>query len=145
MIKQIEQLAFDISELSKKETGSTDEYDLDQPLLLEDSDITPKSNLTGSVTIMNIDREFNVQLRDMELEVEQTCSKCTKNYTQTVQIPFAEKQYLLDQKEQENRPETGLVDLKYHSIDINEFLRQEIILHFPLIPVCSTHCQGINL
>ncbi|MEK7085982.1 MAG: DUF177 domain-containing protein, partial [Patescibacteria group bacterium] len=28
-------------------------------------------------------------------------------------------------------------------IDLGEFLRQEIILHFPLIPVCSKSCKGL--
>ncbi|MBT3704929.1 DUF177 domain-containing protein [Candidatus Peregrinibacteria bacterium] len=145
MYKNLEQLAFDVAELVKRDQGSTDEYNLDQFIELDDPDITPKSNLKGHLTIMSIESEFNVQLRDIEIEVEQTCSKCAKNYTQKVQIPFVEKQYTIDRSSTDERPDLGIVDLKNHSIDISDFLRQEIILHFPLIPVCSTHCQGINL
>ena len=145
LYKNLEQLAFDVAELVKRDQGSTDEYNIDQAIELDDPDITPKSNLKGHLTIMSIESEFNVQLRDMEIEVEQTCSKCTENYTQKVQIPFVEKQYTIDRNSADERPDLGLVDLKNHSIDISDFLRQEIILHFPLIPVCSTHCQGINL
>jgi uncharacterized protein len=145
LYKNLEQLAFDVAELVKRDQGSTDEYNLDQFIELDDPDITPKSNLKGHLTIMSIESEFNVQLRDIEIEVEQTCSKCAKNYTQKVQIPFVEKQYTIDRSSTDERPDLGIVDLKNHSIDISDFLRQEIILHFPLIPVCSTHCQGINL
>ncbi len=145
MYTKIEQLGFDVADLVKREQGSTDKYNLDQPLELDDPDINPKSNLKGHVTIMALDREFNVQLRDMEVDVEQTCSRCAESYIQKVEIPFAEKQYAIDQQNTDERPDLGFVDLKHHSIDISDFLRQEIILHFPLIPVCSTHCQGINL
>jgi uncharacterized protein len=35
------------------------------------------------------------------------------------------------------------VDMKSFSIDISDFLRQEIILHFPSNLVCSTGCKGL--
>ena len=94
---------------------------------------------------MKIDREFNVQLRNMEIDIQLQCAKCLENYTQKVRISLAEKQYAVDKPQREFREEIGYVDVKHQTIDIKEFLRQEIILHFPLVPVCSTHCPGISL
>ncbi|EKD49946.1 MAG: hypothetical protein ACD_63C00003G0001, partial [uncultured bacterium] len=48
-------------------------------------------------------------------------------------------------KQMELQKDLSYVDVKNWTLDITEFLRQEIILHFPLIPVCSTRCKGINL
>ncbi|MFA4891025.1 MAG: YceD family protein [Candidatus Gracilibacteria bacterium] len=138
-------LVFSISELAGRPQGATEEYTMDIEISLNDPDIKPLSNLKGRMQIMKIDREFNVQLRNMEIDIELQCGKCLENYTQKVRISLAEKQYAVDKPQREFREEIQYVDVKYQTIDIREFLRQEIILHFPLVPVCSTHCPGISL
>ena len=138
-------LVFDIAELAIKPQGSTDEYVLDTQFTLSDPDIKPKTNLKGKVKIMKLDQEFNVEFKDLEVGLELECQKCLEPFTQKIEIQFAEKQYAVTKSPGEDRDEIGYVNTKNHTIDIGEFLRQEIILHFPLIPVCSTHCNGINL
>lgn len=138
-------LIFSISELASRPQGATEEYTMDIEINLNDPDIKPQSNLKGRIQIMKIDREFNVQLRDLEIDLQLQCAKCLENYTQKVLIPLAEKQYAVDKPQREFREEIEYVDVKHQTIDIKDFLRQEIILHFPLVPVCSTHCPGISL
>ena len=137
-------LVFNISEIASKPQGTTEEFFLDEPVKFDDPDIHPVGNIKGKVTIMTINREFNVQIRDIDLDVELECSKCLGTFTQQVHIPFAEKQYAIDQPTQEYREEIGYVDTKHQTIDTTELFRQEIILHFPFIPVCSTRCNGIT-
>ena len=36
-----------------------------------------------------------------------------------------------------------LINKKDMTVDLSEVLRQEILLHFPLIPVCSKSCKGL--
>jgi uncharacterized protein len=36
-----------------------------------------------------------------------------------------------------------LIDKNKLEIDLTEALRQEIILHFPVVQVCSTRCKGL--
>jgi uncharacterized metal-binding protein YceD (DUF177 family) len=137
-------LVFDISEIASKPQGTTTVYTLNDPVEFDDPEVKTVGNMKGEVTIMTIDREFNVQIRDIEVDVECECSKCLEKFTQKVQIPFAEKQYVIDKRNREEREEVGYVDTKYQTIDTTELFRQEIILHFPLIPVCSTSCNGIT-
>jgi uncharacterized metal-binding protein YceD (DUF177 family) len=83
---------------------------------------------------------FNVQVKNIKIDVELKCSKCAEQYIQTVEIPKAEWMYLnKPSKQMELQKDIFYVDTKNWTLDITEFLRQEIILHFPLIPVCSTH------
>lgn len=138
-------LTFDIAELAKKPQGTSDEYAVNAEIELDDPDITPKGNLKGIVAIMKTDNEFNVQLKDIVIDLEFECAKCLNKFSQNLLIPFAEKQYIIKREKTENRDEIGYVETKNQTINIEEFLREEIILHFPLIPVCSTHCNGINL
>jgi len=139
-------LTFDISELNKKGEGSIFEYSLDVVVDFNEPSIIPKSNLTGRVFIMKLEEGFNVQVKDIKMDVEMKCGKCAEQYTQTTEIRSAEWLYLnKPSKQMELQKDIFYVDTKKWTVDITEFLRQEIILHFPLIPVCSTRCKGINL
>jgi uncharacterized protein len=139
-----EPLVFNIAEIASKPQGTTADFSLDEPAEFDDEEIKTVGNITGEVSIMTLDREFNVQIKDVEVEIELDCSRCLEKFTQKVQIPFAEKQYTIDKNNREQRDEIGYVDTKYQTIDTTELFRQEIILHFPFIPVCSTRCNGIN-
>ena len=139
-------LTFDVSELNKKSEGSVFEYSLDLDVDFGDPTIVPKSNLTGRVFIMKLKEGFNVQIKGIEIEVELKCGKCVENYAQKIEIKSAEWLYLNEpSKQMELKKDISYVDMKNWTLDITEFLRQEIILHFPLVPVCSTRCKGINL
>lgn len=139
-------LIFDIAELLSKPQGAADEYTLDNEIYIDDPEIKPKGNLKGKLRIMKLDREFNVEFRDLEIEIEAECSKCLKKFNQKISIPYAEKQYVTHKDPpKEIIEEIGYVNTKNQTINIEVFLREEIILHFPLISVCSTHCKGINL
>jgi len=139
-----EPLVFNIAEIASKPQGTTAEFSLDEPVKFDDPEIKTVGNIKGEVAIMTLDREFNVPIKDTEVEVELECSKCLEKFTQKVQIPFAEKQYTIDKNNREQREEVGYVDTKHQTIDTTELFRQEIILHFPFIPVCSTRCNGIT-
>jgi uncharacterized metal-binding protein YceD (DUF177 family) len=139
-------LTFDVSELNKKSEGSIFEYSLDVEVDFNEQAIVSKSNLTGRVFIMKLKEGFHVQVKGIKIDVELKCGKCAEIYTQKVEIPSAELLYLNEpSKQMELQKDLSYVDVKNWTLDITEFLRQEIILHFPLIPVCSTRCKGINL
>jgi len=139
-------LTFDVSELNKKSEGSTFEYSLDVDVDFNEPTITTESNLTGRVFIMKLKEGFHVQVKGIKIDVELKCGKCAEMYAQTIEIKSAEWLYLNEpSKQMELQKDLSYVDVKNWTIDITEFLRQEIILHFPLVPVCSTRCKGINL
>jgi len=200
-------LTVSIADLAGKPQGANEDYLIDMKLSIDDEDIRPKSNLKGTINVMKIDGEFNVELKKMEIDLEMTCDKCLEPYTQKIKIPHAERQYAMDMPEREFRDmlkndvmqgnkelstkktngvaicqrakragteakqrcqiatqfstdkvdkaervfqhvlreEIAYVNMKTKTIDITDFLREEIILHFPLVSVCSTHCPGIKL
>jgi len=142
----MEELIFDVKSLLGKGEGATDEYSLDMISDFEDKDIIPKGRLKGKVFIMKLEQGFNVEIKNIEISLEMTCNKCLKKYKQKVEIPSENWMFLLKKsKEDEKEGDFFYVDTKTWTVDITEFLRQEIILHFPLIPVCSTHCKGITI
>lgn len=109
----------------------------------EFEEVNLKSSITGRVEVMRIERGLNVKLEKTRLKVELTCYKCLKPYNYDVLIPFGERQFYFFPEDLEADPfENFLIDKKNQTIDVSDMLRQEIILHFPIIQVCSTGCKG---
>lgn len=135
-------LQFNVSSLLKQGTGTRELYSFIAPLRFDD--VKTASDIKGKVEIMKIDDGVNVKMEDVELEVPFRCEKCLKNFKQTVHVERAERQYLFEAPHKSVDPnDLFLIDMKNETIDLKEPLRQEIILHLPLIPVCSRSCKGI--
>jgi len=143
--KVVHNLLFNVSRLSNADEGTTDKYDLDLEVDFGDEDIKPKSNLTGSLQIIKLGKEFNVQVKDLEIDLEKRCDKCLKTFTQKIEIPLISVEFLIEpMRNIELTEDVFYVDTKSWTIDVKEWIRQEIILHFPLISVCSIRCKGIT-
>ncbi len=137
-----QKLIFDVSPLMDLSIGSRELYSFDGDIAFEDLDT--KSAVSGKMEIMKIEDGFNAKATDVHVKIEFTCSRCLEKYIEEVFIDMMERQFLMDAPEKIEDPnDVFLVNRKNSDIDLTEPLRQEIILHFPLIPVCSKGCKGI--
>ncbi len=138
-------LIFNLAPLMEASTGSRETYSFEVPLEFEG--VTLNSNTSGKVEIMKIEDGFNAKVTDLKVMVECECDRCLKKTDKEVVVEMAERQYLMtppdESTEKVDVNDVYLVHKKDQTIDIGEFLRQEIILHFPLIPVCSKSCKGL--
>ncbi len=138
----IKTLTFSVASLIDQTTGTNEKYRFEGPVKFEG--IKVKSDIKGTVEFMRIYEGFNVSVQDIEMKVEMNCEKCLKPIIQAVKIDHFEKQFLISEPEEIIDPnDLYLVDTKYMKVDLSEALRQEIILHFPVVQVCSTSCKGI--
>lgn len=136
------QLIFNISQLIDQSTGTRETYSFEIPLAFEG--FTTKSDTSGKADIMRMDEGFNAKLDEVEVDIQFECERCLKKFTKNIAITMAERQFLFKSPEKIDDPnDLYLVNNKDSTIDLSELLRQEIILHFPLIPVCSKSCKGI--
>lgn len=135
-------LIFSIGHLLEAPTGRQETYSFEGPVDMEG--VAAKSPITGRVQIMRFDEGINAHTTNVEISVAFTCQKCLKNFQKKVQVQSAERQFLLKPPHKKDDPDDiYLIDSKHQKIDLTDMLRQEIILHFPLIPVCSRGCRGI--
>lgn len=135
-------LIFDISPLADAPIGTKEIYSFDVPIKFEH--IGAKSNLKGKVEFMRIQKGINAHLTNIELKAQFECSKCLKKFTEDIKIHSAERHFHFDPPKVVEDPEDlFLVNKKNLTIDLSQPLRQEIILHFPSVPVCSSNCKGI--
>ena len=135
-------LAFDISKLLDKTTGTSDNYSFEGHMDLEGLKL--KTPLRGRVEIMRIEEGFNVKAIDVTTKVELLCDKCLSHYAQPVKVEDTERIFFLNRPPKaEDAADLFMVDKKHLSVDVSELLRQEIILHFPISSVCSKSCKGL--
>jgi len=132
---------FSIAEFLEEPIGTREVYTFDLPI--DFPDIKSKSNAKGQLEIMKLDDGFNVKIMDLTVDVVLQCVRSLKDFTQTISVPMAERQFLMEPPKKVADPfDLYVVDKKRLEIDISEMLRQEIILHFPPIPVCYDGPDG---
>lgn len=135
-------LIFDISELLDASTGTSINYSIKGEFLF--NEIEGHVPVTSKVEIMRIEKGFNVRLRDLMADVVMRCGKCLTPFNVPISVDGIERQFYMKMPENLEDPlEVFPVDAKNQKLDISDMLRQEIILHLPLIPVCSESCKGI--
>jgi uncharacterized metal-binding protein YceD (DUF177 family) len=123
--------------------GSTEKYAIDEAIDF-DGNFTLASNYKADFTLFKLKNSLSALFTDVETDVIFDCTHCLEKFTAPMFIESMEREYVYDRTETDFDPyEHFLIDKKDLTIDIHEMIRQEIILHFPLIPVCSEGCKGL--
>jgi uncharacterized protein len=89
-------------------------------------DVQPTPPMTLSCLITKADRELVVQAT-LQYQLQMSCAKCLETFAS---------------------PVTTNATLSYQVaptdvVDITEDVRQEILLSYPMIPICRPSCQGL--
>lgn len=137
------ELIFPVAKLLKKEQGEVEIHKIDVKPRFE-TDFVLSTNIKAEILLLSLPDEIHVEIRGLTTSIRQTCSRCAKKYTQKIKIPLIGAEFLLDPPaHMEDQEDFFPIDKKELTIDLTEVLRQEILLHFPLIPVCSKSCLGL--
>jgi len=137
-------LSFKIAKLWTGVEGTTVKQPIDVKLEFPGTEIDAVTSLTGELMMIKLKDEISVILKDAEIGVRFKCSRCLKEFEATVEIPGSEREFLSQRPTiADDLNEVCLIDMKDLTIDLFEMVRQEIILHFPFIQVCSDGCKGL--
>ena len=142
--KITDSLKFNIGKLWNSGVGTTEKFSLDAPVKFDDKEINPVSNLVADIMLINLKEEVSAIVENAEITLKRKCEKCLTTYEQTIEIVSAERQFISTKIDPEDDPnENFLIDFSQMTIALYEMIRQEIILHFSLISVCSKSCEGL--
>ena len=137
-------LTVKISKLWTSPEGTTQKFPLDVKPDFPAAEINAVSNLTGELMLIKLKDEIIAIISSAEIEIGFTCNRCLKEFVAAVRIPGAERQFMSRKPSLvDDLSDVFLIDMKDLTIDLSEMVRQEIILHFPFIPVCSDSCKGL--
>ena len=137
-------LTVKVAKLWTSPEGATQKFPLDVKVEYPAAEINAVSNLTGELMLIKLKEEISAIISGAEIKVGFICNRCLKEFIATVKIPGAEREFLPRKPSvMDDLNDVYLIDMKDLTIDLNEMVRQEIILHFPQVPVCLKSCKGL--
>ena len=137
---------YKIRTLFGQEAGAKQEYmDEERPYELDLGLAKPSAGTAFyDLTLIKMDDAIVAIAEDFSTEIAIPCSKCLKPVKEEIQIDSIERHFYLETPEViEDEADFYKADVKLMQIDLEEVLRQEILLHFPTFPVCSEECKGL--
>ncbi len=136
---------FDIGGLVRSDQGTKYKFKFDEENILKFEDnVKQKSGINADITLMRVREGIHVHVENMQFSLEFKCTRCATGFIQKIVVRSAERVFFFEkEKEDSDMFDLFYVNKKALTIDIADFLRQEIILHFPTIPVCSKSCKGL--
>lgn len=142
---KLTQLAFRVSKIWNSPQGTSEKEKIDQEISYPaDQGLDFASNFKADLMMIKLKEEISVLISNAQVDLNLTCQLCLEPFVQTIVIPEAEREFYHEApKDIEDPGDVFLINTKALIIDLSEMVRQEIILHFPLIPVCSKSCKGL--
>lgn len=136
---------FEVGDLVRGKQGAKVVFDIEQSIedVFSDEE-KPISPLHATITFMKIAEGIHVLIEHMHATFPFVCNKCRKEYAYEINANNVDRVFFFEEDDdQEDIFDRYRVDLKTMTIDVTELIRQEMILHFPTIPVCSKSCKGL--
>lgn len=142
-------MKLNVAQLLKSPVGSTREYDLEEMLSrIEDQPLTRPVRVHLHLTRLN---DGVLARGDVDTVLETVCSRCVEPAEQPVRFHFEEEfrpsvdvntgQALEDEDEDDAEP-VFAIDAQ-HMMDVDEVVRQGIVLETPMHPLCQPACRGL--
>ncbi|MEK7523646.1 MAG: DUF177 domain-containing protein [Patescibacteria group bacterium] len=137
---------YDVGGFLHKRQGSKIEFEMDESLILPPADeIFLIEHVKSDVLFLKLPHEIHVQLTDLTTAAQSRCNRCLENFTLPIIVPTATREFILDLEQRDLAPdeEVFYVDRHTHGLNLYDMVRQEILLHFPAVPICSDGCKGL--
>lgn len=144
-------MKLDLSEIAAH-LGKRIKYEIDEvPIVDAESGLKCVEPITGSVAFTNTGRTIDVRGK-FRATIELECGRCLRPYKLAISAPIEEQLPLEGQpwapevaeEEEEELPEDEKEPLFVDNIfDLQEYLRQSILVNIPIKPLCDEACRGL--
>lgn len=133
-----------IGKIWNSSEGTTEKFHLNHPVKFDSDEISPLGNMDCDLLLIKLRGEISVLMTDFSIKLKVKCERCLKEMEYDMEIKSAERQFLAKKEKGDSDAfESFTINMQKMSIDLSDMIRQEIILHFPLISLCSKSCKGL--
>ena len=139
-------LIYDIGGLLASPQGTIDRFDVEERVELPDADdpllMEP---IVFQLELIRLKDEITAHIRHLSTVSQMVCNRCLKSFSSAITIESTERQFWIDLPHhmRDDIDTIYRIDRKHGRIDLNQMIREEILLHFPPIPLCSESCKGL--
>lgn len=124
--------------LINQPVGTTREFEITAPEMVLDEETTAKEIKTV-VTVSKVQQGILAEV-DCSGTIDLECDRCLEPFRKELKSHFEELFYFQNLRENEDAelflPETGYMDL-------DELIREYLVLEIPYSPVCREDCKGL--
>jgi uncharacterized protein len=120
-----------------------------QELDLVYPDISFKGGILTQVRLHRISDTVNVS-GQIEASVILECGRCARSFPFALSVPFSAvfspEKMTARMRAKDYRLSTDELELYFYSgetIDLGEFIREQILLSIPMVPYCAEDCRGL--
>lgn len=142
-------MKLNVAQLLKAAVGGTREYDVEETFSeVEDQRLTRPVHVHLHLTRIN---DGILARGDVETAIETACSRCVETAEQPIAFHFEER-FLptIDissghpvKLEEEDPGEPVFTIDANHNLDLDELVRQGIVIETPMHPLCAASCKGL--
>ncbi len=143
-------MKLNVAQLMKSPVGTTRAYDLEERIeQVEDQRLTRPVKVHLHLTRIN---DGLLARGDVETALDTQCSRCVEPADQLISFHFEEQfrptidiatgQPLKKDLDEEPADASYAIDAN-HNLDVDEVLRQGIVIETPMHPLCRPDCQGL--
>jgi uncharacterized protein len=125
-------MKIDVKNLLNKEVGEIEEGGFRLPLKLEELELIEL--LEGKYRLIRLEKSIIGHFY-IRVTAKISCSRCLSDFDFLIDTEFDREFSQLSGKES--------LSIKDFSINIDELLREEILLSFPVKPLCNEACKGL--
>lgn len=139
-------LHFSVGTLISKPQGTKENFTVDEAVGFESGDnLKLLKNVIFNVQFLKLPHEINVQIKNLKTAAECICSRCLKKISHDITIPFAEREFIIDlpERDLQEGEDAFFVSKDRNELDLTDMIREELLLHFPAIALCSESCKGL--
>lgn len=133
----INQFRLNVGFIVHETVGYTREFPLDIPFIHLPPDLDIE-NFAGVVRISRAQQGLVVQVQ-VEADTTAQCGRCLVDFSQHLRADFTDL-YAFTPK---LAAESGLVLPETGQLDLAPSIREELLLSFPINPVCRPDCKGL--
>lgn len=138
-------LTLHIGKLIGGELGITERFEIAEQLQFEKTDPKLVAPVQAALECIRMQDEIVVIVRSLDTALQTQCSRCNAICTLPLHVKDSEAHFFMERPQPPfDREEIRFfVDMKHSTIDLFPFFREEILLQFPAIPLCSSRCKGL--
>ena len=134
-----------VAQLLREPIGATREHYIDTVADLNGDG--KKYKITGDCTLLRTLQSILVKCA-LDTEIELTCSRCLKQFRLPLKIKFEDEFFpTVDVDSGVPLPPAEDANVftidEHHILDINEAVRQYLLVNTPMKPLCKKECGGI--
>lgn len=137
-------LQVNVAQLLKAQVGTSKSFEVNDNIKFEDGE----SAVKGKIELIRTNQGLLVKGK-VSADIEVECCRCLNKFSCNAETSFEEEAYpsvdiLSGYDVKPPEESSSMIIDEHHTLDVEDIIRQYLLLEIPMKPICSENCKGIQ-